>query len=192
MNSYIRQFLASDSCENVVRLFSDCHNVAKEVTESWAMLVAARKTVPDVDDAKVIVVGDGALPRTGVLFAYYTKADVVSIDPIFNLTKWEIHVDRQTKMGFPPKRIELIKAKVEDVQPIDCANKTAVVVWPHSHACMDDLKIMNAKDRWDICLPCCVPIPTRWDSIIHYTFRDKRVLSPKNVVHIWHNFPEDI
>lgn len=183
-NKYIERFLNSFSSECIIGVFSRYKNVAKEITESYSLLEAARRFVPNVNECVVIIVGDGCSPRTGVMFSYFTKAEVISVDPGFNLTHWEDHVDKQTKMGFPPQRIKLIKDKIENVE-INCEGKRCVVVWPHSHADMLDTNIKNYQERVDIALPCCVPIPSKLMEIPHIVYEDNAILSPKKIIHIW-------
>ena len=184
MNIYHKRFLSSCSCENMVGLFSRYRGAAKEVTESMGMLEAARKLITKLDEHKVIVVGDGCSPRTGILFAYLTRADVVSVDPNFNMLHWEEHVAKQTAIGFPPQRIRLLPAKIEDVE-IDCEGRPCLVLWPHSHADMRNARITNYTQRSDIAMPCCVQVPAEWMQQPHIMFVDRNVLSPKNHIHAW-------
>jgi hypothetical protein len=148
------------------------------------MLAAARIVCSKFDNRFVIIVGDGCSPRTGVVFAYFTRAKVISIDPSFNMKHWAEHVYKQTRMGNKPERIKLIKNKVENIV-IDCAQKPIVVVWPHSHANMDVKSFFNYSERIDIAMPCCKPIPKNWSKKPHITYDDHHVLSPKRTVHIW-------
>lgn len=79
VNKYHSRFLRTRAAENVLGIFSRFNNAHKEITESWAMLEAAKKHGPPLDEnCEVFVVGDGGSPRTGAIFAYYTKARVVS------------------------------------------------------------------------------------------------------------------
>jgi len=184
MNKYHERFLQSFACENIVALFSRYRGGPKEVTESWAMLEAAKKYVPDLNERIVIVVGDGCSPRTGALFAYFTAADVISVDPNFNLAHWGEHCEKQAAMGFPVRRMRLIAGKIEDHE-IDCGGKACVVVWPHSHAPMNAARIINYTARTDISMPCCVAIPSAWMERPHIIYSDRHVASPKRQVHVW-------
>lgn len=183
-NRYHKKFINSFSSENIIGLFSRYKNAHKEITESWAMLEAAKKAVENIDSCIVVIVGDGASPRTGAIFAYYTKAEVVSIDPNFNLDHWEEHFQKQRKMGFEPKRLQLIKNSME-VFEFDCKNMECIIIWPHSHAHMNSGNIYNYSTRIDIAMPCCVPIPPNWMSQPHTIYTDYNVLSPKRDIHIW-------
>lgn len=184
MNLYHKRFLTSFSCENVIALFSRYRGSAKEITESWAMLEAAKRFEPNLDVCMVVVVGDGCSPRTGALLAYFTKAHVVSVDPNFNMEHWREHATKQTAMGFPPQRIRLIKDKIENVE-IDCLGKPTLVLWPHSHADMNGARLVNFASRMDISMPCCVPPPRGWLERPHLTYQDFNVASPHRTMRIW-------
>lgn len=185
MNLYHKRFLDSFASENVIGLFSRYKGSHKEITESWAMLEAANKFVTGINDCQVIVVGDGASPRTGALFAYYSKADVISVDPGFNMEHWRDHVQKQTGMGHPPQQLDLFQRPIEELKPIDCKSRKVLVVWPHSHAHMNNCKVENFSKRIDIAMPCCVKIPANWMIKPHITFDDPNVISPHRTIHIW-------
>ena len=78
MNKYHKRFLNSFTSENVIALFSRYKGAAKEITESWGMLEAAKLVTDKIGEHIVIIAGDGCSPRTGAIFAYFTKADVES------------------------------------------------------------------------------------------------------------------
>lgn len=121
---YLSRFLQSRSCEDVVGVFSRCSNAAKEITESWGLLEAARRWVPGLDSHYVIVVGDGSLPRTATLFAFYTRCPGVwSVDPALNETKWEEWV---APRNVRRRRLTIIKSKVENVN-LSFVDKTVPV-----------------------------------------------------------------
>lgn len=186
MNLYHKRFLSSFASENIIGLFSRYKGAPKEITESWAMLEAVKTYIPNYNQCTVIIVGDGCSPRTGALLAYYTKATVISVDPNFNLDHWEDHVTKQTAMGFPPQRLTIHKSKIEDL-PLDCNQTHCVVLWPHSHANMNNTNIINYTKRTDIAMPCCIPLPKKWTEIPHITFDDFNILSPKRTLHIWNH-----
>ncbi len=186
MNTYHKRFLSSHSAENLVMLFSRYRGAAKEITESWGMLEAAKKYIDDFENYFVVVIGDGCSPRTGALFSYFTSANVISIDPNMNMEHWGEHCKKQKKIGLEPKRIEVIRGIVEDMN-INCFGKNCLVVWPHSHAEMGKEKIENYKKRIDIALPCCIPVPKKLMEIPHIVYDDYNIESPKRTIHIWEN-----
>lgn len=183
-NLYHKRFFEKFSSENVIALFSRYKGAFKEITESWGLFEAAKKYVPNLSKFKVIIVGDGCSPRTGAIFAYNTKAEVISIDPEFNLTHWNEHCKKQLDMGFPIQNLIVIKDKIENIV-IDCENKNCLVIWPHSHANMNNTNIVNFIKRIDIAMPCCKPIPNSFLNVPHLCFRDNNIISPKNTIHIW-------
>lgn len=182
--NYLNQFVSSSSAENLVGLFSRTSKPGKEITESWAMLEAAFTYVSDLEKHLVVVAGDGNTPRTAALFAYFAKADTISIDPIHNLDFWVDHCRKQAACGFPVQRIRAIAGKIEDTV-IDCEGKPVLVVWPHSHAPMNSIRLENHDLRSDIAMPCCVPIPSNFLRIPHIAYEDFNVLSPHRRVHVW-------
>lgn len=184
MNKYHERCLRSFAFGDIAEMFCRYKGGAKEVTESWAMLEAAKLYFPSIGDYKVVVVGDGASPRTGCLLAYMTKADVISIDPELNMKHWNWWLDRKIKLGEPPKRLEVRQCKIEDTE-IDCDGKKLLAIWPHSHAPMNGINAVNYTSRADIAMPCCVPIPSNFMARHHIAFDDFNVESPKRMVHIW-------
>jgi len=183
-NKYHKRFIESFSSENVIGIFSRYKNASKEITESWAMLEAARKYSGFELKCRVVVVGDGCSPRTGMIFAYYTKCKVISVDPRFNMMHWMDHLAKQTKMGFKPERISIRVARIEDLK-IDALDNNLIVIWPHSHAKVGSDKITGYNSRVDIAMPCCTPIPKKWMEIPHLVYDDYNVLSPKRTIHVW-------
>ena len=182
---YLAEFLSTFTTECVIGLFTRYKDRApKEITESWGMLQAAKKFVPNLDNKLVFVIGDGASPRTGALFAYYTKATVVSIDPAMNLDHYKIWYDRQVAVKETPQRLTVLKEKAENYKP-SCNNKDILVVWPHSHADMNSFEPVGYSTRADIALPCCVKIPNKWLSRPHTKFSDENIMSEKNIVFVW-------
>jgi len=149
------------------------------------MLEALKKYVPDYNDRTLIVVGDGRTPRTGAILAYFTLAEVITVDPNFDMLFWREHTQQQERLGFTPCRIEVHPYKIEDMH-FDIKTRIAVI-WPHSHADMNALKMPGCYSRVDIAMPCCKPIPKEWGSIPHVTYDDHNVLSPKRSVHIWYS-----
>lgn len=128
-------------------------NPLKELSESLAMLDAALDIArtsglsrgdPNVT---VVVVGDGASPRTGALVAMCTNWSVTSIDPKMVLN------------GLHPltNRLACVRAKVEDVPHI----LGRIVLAPHSHA---PVEATRRAASWlggghVIAMPCCVAWP---------------------------------
>lgn len=180
MSDYLKRFINSKSCEELIGLFTTCGNPAKEITESWGMLEAAKKYCKELYNWKVIVVGDGKTPRTGAFLAFYTGADVLSIDPDVDMARFE-----KFKNRFRVKRVECVAAKIEDITEIDCGEKPCLVIWPHSHGNMNNCNIINYSVRVDIALPCCVQIPKNWLERPHIHYFDFKITSEKRQVYVW-------
>jgi len=186
MNYYHKKFLSSLSSADVLPLFTRYKGSAKEITESWGMLEAASVNFPNLKDYFIIVVGDGCSPRTGSLFAYFTKAEVLSIDPNFNENHWEEFIRKQKAIGQEVQRLTVVKNKVENMA-IDCMGRKTIIVWPHSHADMRNVILFNCLERNDIAMPCCIPIPKMFLSQPHLHYVDYNIESEKRNVHIWKN-----
>lgn len=184
-NEYHKKFFESFSSENIIGLFSRYSRSSKEITESWSMLEAVKKYIPGgVDEKLVIVVGDGASPRTASILAYHTRARVYSVDPALNLDHWHEHCRKQEAIGFPVQRIAVFKQNVEDCE-WDCFGKDVVFIFPHSHAPMNMIRARNVRKMYMIALPCCKKIPMEILRIPHISYADVNILSPKNIVHIF-------
>ena len=184
-NFYHKRFLETFASENIIGLFSRYSGAAKEITESWAMLEAARRYAPHIDESLVVVVGDGCSPRTGSMLAYYTKADVISLDPQMNLEHWAEHCRKQAALGWPVQRMNVQRLIVEQMPPLDCGGAPLVELYPHSHAPMGLLKASNYAWRTVIAMPCCLPLPAKLMQEPHLVYDDPHVLSPKRTIHVW-------
>lgn len=189
-NKYHKAVLNSASCENIIALFSKTRNAHKEITESMAILHATLKTIPDIGRRVIHVIGDGRLPRTGILFAYFTKAQVYSYDPQFDMEFWGAHRKRWNH-----ERITVLNMKFEDATKDEeftantIKDKDVVAVFPHSHAdfteCIRIFMSGGCRSLSIVNMPCCVPIPEKWMEKPHIHIRDRHVISPKNDIYIW-------
>ena len=101
---------------------------AKEITESYAAFNAVRTKFKQYElsdpNVTVVSVGDGRTPRTAALFAFRTKWNCISIDPLLDTKKisyWEENI----------KRLKCYPNKVED---LDLMYEKLVIVMVHSHA----------------------------------------------------------
>lgn len=174
MNYYINRFIALNCAGELLnrKLFPN----AKEITESFAAFKAIIEYIPynrKTDKVQVVCVGDGHTPRTGALISMLTSWNVISIDPVMRIKDYNI------------KRLELIKAKIEDVQlEYDCP---VIIVCVHSHAKLTDcLKSIKANERYIITIPCCVPSDLTADPIESYI--DNDIDSEKRKVEIYKLF----
>lgn len=114
---------------------------AKEVTESYAAFNAVRTKLKQYDlgdpEVTLVSVGDGRTPRTAALFAFRTKWQCVSIDPLLNTTKlpvWENSIQR-------------LKCYSNYVEDVDLLYDKVVIVAVHSHAKRENLMKEYIVDR---------------------------------------------
>lgn len=159
---------------------------AKEITESFAAYEAARKYFwPRVqfDDStiKLVVVGDGSSPRTAATFAYRTRWNCYSIDPVLktNKTRWSTI-----------NRLHMYKNKIEELNS-DALQITlesvVVLVMVHSHADIEAAvkAVTPCKNLNIVAMPCCFP------QTLPYTltdmYDDYGVHSPHRTMKVWAN-----
>lgn len=186
-NSYVSYLLNSKSAPLVLPYFWGNKKATKEISESVAMLEAAKSLPIKLNESLVIVVGDGVLPRTGALFALFTKATVRSYDPLMRLDEVK-NLPQLDRLDVYARPIDKNSA------PIGCAGKDTVVIFPHSHAHMDVVlkRLKNYKTLSMINMPCCVQIPEKYFRKTGDTFdklpvvyEDYHVLSAKRTVYVW-------
>lgn len=182
--NYLERFLSSRSAENLMPLFSKCAKPAKEITESWGMLEAAKQYCTELWKWKCIVVGDGRTPRTAAFMSFYTGVDALSVDPDASGDLSSFYAVNRA-LGIVPKRLSIVKSRIEDYGAINCDGKPVVVIWPHSHAPMDGCQVENYAKRVDIALPCCVQIPRNLLEKPHVHYVDYKITSPKREIFIW-------
>lgn len=209
-NKYVDQFLNSNCCASILPLFSnyrDTNKRNKEISESMACLEAFRLLNKDPNssinfnssDTAIFVIGDGIRPRTGMIFAYYTKCQVISIDPLMDMRWWERFLTFKSSERQKPERIHLKKNVVENIDLKDFDCEKMIIVLPHSHAsmscCVSKIREYQSLKKGIpvrfINLPCCKEIPRDFlqkdfvlsSKMIHYI--DENILSPRNSVYIW-------
>lgn len=178
MKRYIEEFVSLNCAPDMLalKLFPN----AKEITETMACFNAVRThIIPKYGleyrqkDVNVVVIGDGHKPRTGALFAMRTAWKVDSIDPLMDFD------DNQVK------RLRTWKSKIEDILYLGYGEEAAILVFPHSHARIDEmLRKIVAKTIHVISIPCCVPqeISGIMPDVV---YKDENIWSEKNEVKIW-------
>jgi len=186
VNAYHSKFLNSYSAENIVGIFSRYKGSSKEITESWGMLEALCRKTKIHEDQLVIVVGDGSSPRTAALVSYFTRAEVISVDPAMNMDHWEEHKKKQSDMGFPVRRMIVLKARIEDLE-IYAEGRPCTVIFPHSHANMLRVRLVDPGVIDYISMPCCKKIHPVLMELEHSIYTDQNILSPKNEIHLWYD-----
>jgi len=152
---------------------------AKEITESYGALNAVRTKLKQYDfndpTVTLVSVGDGTTPRTAALFAFRTKWQCISIDPLLkDCYDYEEKIQRLTCYG----------SRVEDIHPSRLEFDTVVIVAVHSHASLQNiLSHVKGKVRSLVAIPCCVPCIH--ESIRPIEYADSGIWSPKNIVKVW-------
>lgn len=149
----------------------------KEMTESFAAYRAARLHIPfepQDPEVNVVVVGDGATPRTAVTFAFRSAWNCFSIDPnLHSLDRWK-----------SVKRLVCIPSCVED--SIAAAFGKLIIVAPHSHASLPEaLSRFDANERHVIALPCCKEQVVPGRPVPDIKYDDWGIWSPARSVMIW-------
>jgi hypothetical protein len=151
---------------------------AKEITESYGVLNAVQTKLKqyDLNDPEVtlVSVGDGTTPRTAALFAFRTKWQCISIDPIL----------KQDKMRYWEENIQRLKCIPNKVEDVSINEDKVIIVAVHSHANLRSiLDHVKGKVRSLVAIPCCVPYIH--ESIKPIAYTDSGIWSPRNNVKIW-------
>lgn len=197
MTKYMEEFVSMSAGADMLGygLFPN----AKEITESFAAFRAVHKHIRrqfnlqyDDERINVVAVGDGGTPRTAATFAFRTKWQCWSVDPVLNLKP-----SLFTKITPPPypgnkpniewtthnyiKRLIAVKGKIEDCE---FHFDKCIVVCVHSHINLETtLQSINAKEIYLVAIPCCVPLCLDKEPLIEYL--DYGIWSPERTVKIW-------
>lgn len=183
--TYLSRFLSLNSAANMLELeLFPKSNTIKEIAESMSMWYAVERHIMPIDqdvytgrgqsDINLIVVGDGTKPRTAALFAYMTKWNCWSIDPIM------------TQKEYPIKRLTIISNKIEDIDPIDFGDQITIIIMPHSHALtIDCWNKFESTRKWLVKLECCTHDKLPFTGIY---YKDMNAITPANDVYIWNNY----
>jgi len=154
----------------------------KEVSESMAALNGVRTHIcpgrVDINNPNVVVVsvGDGKTPRTAALFAFMTKWQCISVDPMMREIEGNTNFN-----GIEICNLAVIGRKIEDIS-LDLSDyEHVIIVGVHSHAsvrAMFDGIVFNKADF--IFIPCCVNQVGIGKIVIEY--EDEAIWSPENKV----------
>lgn len=190
---YINYFLSWIAATELMPFFRASKGTsAKEVTESIACYEAVRKHIgldPKDENVNVLVVGDGVKPRTASIFAYLTKWEATSIDPLMNKEWFENLRDEKARWGIPVRNLYACAGNAEQLI-FDYEGKDLILVFPHSHAPME--KVLEryrgkCKSLHIVSMPCCEPQSTTLLKIPHIHYVDENVWSAKNQIYVWKN-----
>lgn len=201
-NKYLQQFFDSACMASIAPVFDNYKKPRirdKEITESMGCLNAATQYSgfdPSDPEVKVIVVGDGIRPRTGLIFAYHTLWDVVSLDPLMDTNWFSTFSSFRKESGHPIRRCRVQATKIEDVEAYQYSKKQ-IIVLPHSHApVVNTLKVIQGKSVI-INLPCCVRVDDRLKAEAYHkhhgytSYIDDQILSGKREINIWKDIQYD-
>ena len=181
VHQYLDEFLTLRCAPDMLdlQLFPN----AKEITESFSAYEAARTKLFrhfQFGDPKVIMlsVGDGATPRTAATFAFRSRWQCHSIDP---LLRNKSRFGRIDKLTLHPKKIE--ECTREDFRIKD--DSTVVVAAVHSHATLDKVvaTIGKVARLAIIAIPCCVTLTLKMPTVEVY--QDPAIWSPHKTVLLW-------
>lgn len=147
----------------------------KEITESFAAFNAVRRHIPWVDlkdrETTLVVIGDGATPRTAATFALRSAWDCHSIDPALS------------KKEFAIRRLTVHRSKASDVR---IWAKQAIVVSVHSHASFEESVgcVEGAERMAYVAIPCCFA-HTLAQRPPNVEYTDTGILAPDRRVYVW-------
>lgn len=178
---YVDKFLGMRCAADLLaaRLFPN----GKEISESMAALAAIRKHVCplgiDTNDTSValVVVGDGIKPKTAALFAFMTKWQCFSIDPLLA----EQRERPVTYNGVKIDRLQIIPKLVQELRFDLTRFDHVIICMVHSHATTQNvLDGLVFRIAHVVAIPCCVAQEPMSKQLVEYT--DEAIWSPKNRV----------
>ena len=188
---YVSRFLNLHSAEDLMSIMQ-CSNTLKEITESMGMYYCVTDKICSYDDTidlkkedsvGIFVFGDGVLPRTGAIFAYLTKWNVWSLDPLMKKHK---DIKRLFSENITAEKfIELNKIEI-------FSEDTVILIFPHSHVADVNriYKAFSTKKVWIINMPCCNPGQCNSLKLHGLTYHDKDIMSEKNKIQLFCNYKE--
>jgi hypothetical protein len=167
--SYVNRAICGNSFEELWWLYKFANDPCKEISESVSAFDMMTKFCK-VNSYSWLHIGDGALPRTAALFAYWCKSFNVSIDPALNADRAMMWFDK-----FKPRGLRAYKDKFQnyteamfykdkyDIEYMenssgcnsDYGNNYGIIV--HSHVKITEVINQYPNWHWIYCNPCCNP-----------------------------------
>lgn len=186
LNAFIDLKCAPDLLE--LKMFPN----AKEITESMAMYAAVAKLLPKRGEDlgselhKVFVIGDGSTPRTAAIFAFRSRWQCFSIDPLLKEASRFMRVNRLHL--FPCKVQEL--GEERRIQEAVGREGYNIVVLPHAHVGLDDVAAIIPNPDFIVAMPCCNPHAKNqelWHGAwgYDYSYADWGIHSPHRTIRVW-------
>ncbi len=149
-NGYIDWLLRSNSYEGLMRIFKTADSPSKEISESMSALLNMRKFVK-ISDTPWLHIGDGSMARTASVFAFFSKSENYSIDP---LLKTDILFDWIAEHNV--QRLHLLKSRIED-SDMWILPPTYNITCVHAHVNLEDIDKHCPGWSYLYTNPCCHP-----------------------------------
>lgn len=204
---YIDRFLKWKCSRELLTL--NIYN-AREITESIAMRQAAIKVKRglgiDTKNTKVLVlvVGDGATPRTGAIIAYTTSWKVRTIDPILR-DSWKSNIEyKEDYINNNIRRLACFKDTIENwctINKIKEEMEHIIIMAPHTHCSLlpaVDWAFKNkskymVKNIHLIANPCCyeLMLPVEKYGSPNKTYDDWRIVSGHRRIQVYKNIKKE-
>lgn len=148
---YINSYLEKNSSSELQSLICQSRNPLKEITESYG---AYKNLLPFINNQEkrhtYLCIGDGSLCITGAMFAFFTKGESISIDPLVNFDKLDYWTDYHRVKNFIYS-----KKRFEDFDHEILGKEKYTIICVHAHV---NLELVNKKfPNWDYLYtnPCC-------------------------------------
>ena len=186
---YINSYLSKHCSSELQSLICQSKNPLKEISESYG---AYKNLAPFIDiknrDHAYLCIGDGSLCITGAMFAFLTKGQSISIDPLANLDKLAYWTYYHRVENFVVQ-----KMRFEEIDTSILNGRKYTIVCVHAHV---NLESVNKKvPNWDYLYtnPCCkrdqqtFTLQYQKENFISCIVcdRDANILSDKNEVLIY-------
>jgi len=204
--SYIDRFLGWKCAHELLDL--EIYN-ARELTESIAMRQAAVKVKKGLGidnrntEVLIVVVGDGATPRTGAIIAYTTSWKVRSVDPQMR-SEW-IHNDpyEDDYINNRIRRIACYRNTIENWcfdNILEKKFKHIVIMAPHTHCSIMpaiDWAFRNKEFKMVenihfIANPCCYELMLPLDYGLPKVYDDWGIVSGHRRIQVYKNIGEPL
>lgn len=148
--------------------------------KEWCESIGAYNAVVEHTDfdlkdksVTVVVVGDGVTPRTGAMFAFRSKWNVISVDPLMKCKKKFKSIDRLT----------MFKGRIEELDQIDSDKLIIVGVHSHASAQVSWNVGKDAKESAFINIPCCKSSDMVFKAT--KTYNDPLIPTQKNSIEVY-------
>lgn len=197
MNKYVKTVFSSNCAADILPFFANYWDVSKrdkEISESYGIYNQCVEYFGKeaISNSQVFVIGDGILPRTGSIFAHFSRAEVESFDPEMRMEHLDPYISFKEQINKPLKRLNCIKSRIEDCDlffDLDLS-KEVLLVFPHSHAPFE--QTIERFNRKGVCpnvvnMPCCKKMKQKTIDKSNKVIQDNYILSAKNKIYFFNN-----